>query len=277
MKKGFDGSVGSCDFQTGDDVYSATHGFGEVCSIDSAGAYPVRVAFGERTTRMFSEYAVDGQGRDGDSIILEGSDGSEGSQYPLTPLDNCRFKRGDSVFSTNCGKGVIVEVELIDGVLVEFDDGFTRRYRLNGCSFSSHDNDLISQVSVTTVKDPVTMDDILKWCADLSPGDVDAFRVWLNERKKSLTVEQVRSLITAECSEIAKMLIDKNRKYGNSVFSPLKVFSKLDPEERIKVRLDDKISRIVSGQEDEDEDVDLDIIGYLILKRIKKLAVLAVP
>ena len=42
--------------------------------------------------------------------------------------------------------------------------------------------------------------------------------------------------------------------------------------EQIDVRLDDKLSRIMSGQGDEDEDVEQDIIGYLILKRVAKIA-----
>lgn len=71
--------------------------------------------------------------------------------------------------------------------------------------------------------------------------------------------------------EIRSALIEKNRKYGDSVLSPVRVFSKSAINEQIAVRLDDKLSRIVSSQSDEDEDVYQDIIGYLLIREIFKL------
>lgn len=76
-------------------------------------------------------------------------------------------------------------------------------------------------------------------------------------------------LIIQECDKIKAMLLEKNRKYGNSAINPKRIFSKADDVEQINVRIDDKLSRIESGQVDEDEDVELDLIGYLILKRVK--------
>lgn len=73
--------------------------------------------------------------------------------------------------------------------------------------------------------------------------------------------------IRAECDEIASMLCRKNAAYGNSVFDPVRIFSKADPIEQINVRIDDKLSRLARGSLDE-EDVELDLIGYLVLKRI---------
>jgi len=68
---------------------------------------------------------------------------------------------------------------------------------------------------------------------------------------------------------IEKMLIEKNAKYGNSAIEPLGVFSKLSPEEGIKVRIDDKLKRIKNGSLDrDDEDVINDLIGYLVLLKI---------
>ena len=77
-------------------------------------------------------------------------------------------------------------------------------------------------------------------------------------------------LIRDECQKIMDKLLEKNRKYGDSAIKPVRVFSKADPAEQINVRLDDKISRIMSGQADEDEDVEFDLIGYLILKRVQR-------
>jgi hypothetical protein len=67
------------------------------------------------------------------------------------------------------------------------------------------------------------------------------------------------------CDEIKEILLEKNRKYGNSALEPVRVFSQAEPDEQIRVRIDDKISRLRSGQVDDDEDVVLDLIGYLTL------------
>lgn len=75
-------------------------------------------------------------------------------------------------------------------------------------------------------------------------------------------------LIEEECRFISNLLLEKNRKYGDSALHPVRIFSKASTEEQLNVRLDDKLSRIISGQADEDEDPELDIIGYLILKRV---------
>lgn len=73
-----------------------------------------------------------------------------------------------------------------------------------------------------------------------------------------------------ELSAIGAMLISKNKKYGNAALEPIRVFSRADSIEQIKVRIDDKLSRIANRKNDEDEDPELDLIGYLILLRIKK-------
>ena len=64
------------------------------------------------------------------------------------------------------------------------------------------------------------------------------------------------------------LLISKNRKYGDSALNPIRVFSKSGPIEQIKVRIDDKLSRLGSQQVDEDEDVVDDLLGYLIILKI---------
>lgn len=64
------------------------------------------------------------------------------------------------------------------------------------------------------------------------------------------------------------MLEKKNREYGDSALNPKRIFSRASTIEQIKVRLDDKLSRLASGQADEDEDVLMDLLGYLVLLRI---------
>lgn len=74
--------------------------------------------------------------------------------------------------------------------------------------------------------------------------------------------------ITKVCDGVRDLLLEKNRKYGDSALDPVRIFSKADPAEQIRVRLDDKLSRLRSGQNDEDEDVIDDLLGYLILYKI---------
>lgn len=74
-------------------------------------------------------------------------------------------------------------------------------------------------------------------------------------------------LIRAVCAEIAEMLVLKNRAYGNSALDPVRIFSRADPVEQLKVRIDDKLSRFARGDA-AGEDAELDLIGYLVLLRV---------
>jgi hypothetical protein len=75
--------------------------------------------------------------------------------------------------------------------------------------------------------------------------------------------------IWSVCYEIAEMLCAKNRAYGDSALSPVRIFSKASNIEQINVRMDDKLSRLMKGDVNAyGEDVEKDLIGYLILKRI---------
>lgn len=80
--------------------------------------------------------------------------------------------------------------------------------------------------------------------------------------------ESVKQEILNVVQGIAKFLVDKNKKYGNSALQPKRIFSRADSLEQINVRIDDKLSRIANQQIDEDEDAEFDLIGYLILKRV---------
>lgn len=74
--------------------------------------------------------------------------------------------------------------------------------------------------------------------------------------------------LTETLDDLKLMLIEKNRKYGDAAINPIRVFSKASNVEQIKVRLDDKISRLKTQQIDEDEDVLKDLLGYLVLLQI---------
>jgi len=82
-------------------------------------------------------------------------------------------------------------------------------------------------------------------------------------------INPVEISINKECDSVKKLLISKNRKYGNSALSPQRVFSKSSNIEQLLVRIDDKLSRIkTSGTNMPDEDTVQDLIGYLILLKI---------
>ncbi len=75
-----------------------------------------------------------------------------------------------------------------------------------------------------------------------------------------------RVTISDTCDELKELLLKKNELYGNSALEPLRIFSKADAREQLRVRIDDKINRIKTTSDD-DEDVILDLLGYLILYR----------
>jgi hypothetical protein len=79
----------------------------------------------------------------------------------------------------------------------------------------------------------------------------------------------VADSISEECDALKELLLNKNKAYGNSALDPVRIFSKCDSVEQIKVRIDDKLSRLMRGS-DSGEDVVLDLLGYLILLRISQ-------
>lgn len=82
-------------------------------------------------------------------------------------------------------------------------------------------------------------------------------------------------LLRPTLESLALILIEKNKAYGNSALDPLRVFSDASPDEAIRVRLDDKISRLVRGHA-AGEDTLFDLIGYLFLLRIYEVEDLGV-
>ena len=81
-------------------------------------------------------------------------------------------------------------------------------------------------------------------------------------------VSQTQCDIAAVCDELKELLLDKNRKYGDSALNPVRIFSKASTLEQLKVRMDDKLSRLRNAQDDDDEDPTTDLIGYLILYKV---------
>lgn len=64
--------------------------------------------------------------------------------------------------------------------------------------------------------------------------------------------------------EHLKMLIEKNKRYGDSALHPLGVFNKDEAGKGILIRLDDKLKRIKESSDIRKNDV-ADLMGYLAL------------
>ena len=79
---------------------------------------------------------------------------------------------------------------------------------------------------------------------------------------KKEDIEEIASEI------IEKKLVEKNKKYGDSIYDPQTIFNWVnDPELLISVRLDDKMGRLKQLDRDSDKfDSELkEIVGYLLL------------
>ena len=81
--------------------------------------------------------------------------------------------------------------------------------------------------------------------------------------------QQFHEEVTAELAFIRNLLVEKNQAYGDSALNPVRIFSKVSTVEGLKIRIDDKLSRLARGH-DAGEDVILDLIGYLVMLRLAK-------
>ena len=89
-------------------------------------------------------------------------------------------------------------------------------------------------------------------------------------KPKEVTMTDTQTLIASKCDELKELLLEKNRKYGDSALNPIRVFSKASSIEQLFVRMDDKLNRIKNRQNDEDEDVIKDLAGYLVLYMVAR-------
>ena len=65
-------------------------------------------------------------------------------------------------------------------------------------------------------------------------------------------------------TSIKNVLLEKNKRYGNSALAPINVFYKGDATDSICIRLDDKLSLIKNSRELRKNDL-YDLLGYCIL------------
>lgn len=84
---------------------------------------------------------------------------------------------------------------------------------------------------------------------------------------------QTRRLLAEASIRLGCLLIYKNERYGNSALEPVEVFARdITPAQRLSVRMDDKINRIVQGMGTnggDAEDPRVDLAGYLLLDVVR--------
>jgi hypothetical protein len=83
--------------------------------------------------------------------------------------------------------------------------------------------------------------------------------------EKSPNEDAIREVMGA----MTDLLIEKNRRYGDSAITPKNIFSRASSEEGILLRIDDKLSRVMNGKEVRLNDV-CDLIGYETLLLIAR-------
>jgi hypothetical protein len=80
----------------------------------------------------------------------------------------------------------------------------------------------------------------------------------------------MRSMSAAQWDVLEALLLEKNRAYGDSAIRPLRIFSTADSVEQLKVRIDDKLSRMARGMLEDNEDALADLRGYLVLLAVAR-------
>jgi len=80
-------------------------------------------------------------------------------------------------------------------------------------------------------------------------------------------MKETQDKIRKTMKEVLDLLIAKNKQYGDSAMNPTRIFARGSAEDLIRVRIDDKLNRLLQGDNsiERDEDVILDLIGYLVL------------
>lgn len=110
------------------------------------------------------------------------------------------------------------------------------------------------------------------------PTVIQAMMAATGDRAEGLS--QTQREIAEVCEEVRDFLILKNKAYGDSALRPVRILSRSDNVEQLKVRIDDKLSRLQNGHALPDEslaDTVNDLLGYLVLLKIATKRRLEVP
>ena len=81
----------------------------------------------------------------------------------------------------------------------------------------------------------------------------------------SKPIEEVKETIRNKFDSIRDMVLEKNELYGNAALEPYAVFSNATSAERLRARIDEKISRYRTNREGDQESPLVDLVGSLVL------------
>jgi hypothetical protein len=71
------------------------------------------------------------------------------------------------------------------------------------------------------------------------------------------------------CNDLAEFLAAKNKAYGDSALNPCRIFAKeVEADAQIRVRIDDKLNRLMKGTAFPGDNDVLDLAGYLVLSLV---------
>ena len=93
----------------------------------------------------------------------------------------------------------------------------------------------------------------------------------MNDMNKEINKDDsFRIKIAKIVVKVVNLLVEKNEQYGDSAFDPMRFFSDLGPDAGLRVRIDDKLSRLLRGNDSIESDIDVieDLIGYFVLLRL---------
>lgn len=80
--------------------------------------------------------------------------------------------------------------------------------------------------------------------------------------------EETQELIRQVCNNLADWLCAKNESYGDSAVNPRRIRSTASAIEQIRVRQDDKLNRLLKGNNSNSEDDLKDLVGYWVLEQV---------
>lgn len=174
--------------------------------------------------------------------------------------DKTDFKVGDQVLYIYDGdEGFIMSIDDDSRIRVEFEDD-------GGCVVGPGDIELVSGNSEEATRNRAKSftETVSDFSPAVSPEDIEN----ISRLGDALGIypSSFEGNVRRITDQIADLLIAKNKQYSNSALDPIRVFSKADRMEQLRVRADDKLSRIRNG--DTSEDAVLDLCGYLILMKI---------
>jgi len=83
--------------------------------------------------------------------------------------------------------------------------------------------------------------------------------------------DSYREAIIKACDNMKEFLLAKNAAYGNSALNPQNMLTSISVRDRLLVRMEDKLNRMVKGHEYASDDTLLDFAGYVLLLKASEI------